>query len=273
MIERLAPELRSAAPGDLRAAKLPALRAVIRMGAERSAGMLNFDAVAATPADRVRLDAATAALTQDDPINIQFTSGTTGLPKGATLTHRNIVNNAHFVTAAMRFAAGDRLAIPVPLYHCFGMVMGTLGCVSKGAAMVFPSEGFDPVARLSAIAAERCTALYGVPSMFAAMLDAPGFAAFDLSSLRTGIMGGSPCPIEIMKKVAARMHMSEVTIAYDMTETSPVSFQSSTADPLEKRVATVGRVHPHLEVKLIDGAGAIGELWHLRLFGDAGLLG
>ena len=255
MIQRLAPELETATPGALRAERLPELRAAIRMGAGRTPGMLAFDAVAATPADAARLDPITAGLRQGDPINIQFTSGTTGLPKGATLSHRNIVNNAHFVAAAMRFSEVDRLAIPVPLYHCFGMVMGVLGCVATGATMVFPGEGFDPSATLRAAAAERCTALYGVPTMFAAMLDAPDFAELDLTSLRTGIMAGSPCPIEIMRKVATLMHMSEVTIAYGMTETSPVSFQSSTDDPLEKRVTTVGRVHPHLEVKLVDGQG------------------
>jgi fatty-acyl-CoA synthase len=266
MIERLAPELATAEPGRLRAERLPALRAVIRMGAERSPGMLSFDELAATSPEPGKLARATAALAQADPINIQFTSGTTGLPKGATLTHRNIVNNAHFVTAAMHLTADDRLCIPVPLYHCFGMVMGTLGCVTKGAAMVFPGEGFDPAVTLAAVAAERCTALYGVPTMFAAMLDAPGFDGFDLASLRTGIMAGAPCPIEIMKKVIARMHMSEVTIAYGMTETSPVSFQSATDDPLEKRVTTVGRVHPHVEVKLVDTGcatvpvGTTGEL-------------
>ena len=262
IIARLAPELAGAAPGDLRAERLPALRAVIRMGTAGSPGMLDFDALAATLADPARLDAITRMLSPEDAINIQFTSGTTGLPKGATLTHRNIVNNAHFVTAAMRFTAADRLCIPVPLYHCFGMVMGTLGCVTKGATMVFPGEGFDPVATLQAVAGERATALYGVPTMFAAMLDAPAFGTLDLSSLRTGIMAGAPCPIEIMKKVALLMHMSEVTICYGMTETSPVSFQSSPDDPLEKRVTTVGRVHPHVEVKLIDGSGAtvpIGE--------------
>ena len=266
MIGRLAPELAAAEPGQLRAAALPALRAVVRMGEESSPGMLDFERLAATPADPRRLAAATAALAPTDPINIQFTSGTTGLPKGATLTHRNIVNNAHFVTAAMHLAETDRLCIPVPLYHCFGMVMGALGCVTKGATMVFPGEGFDPAATLAAVAAERCTALYGVPTMFAAILDASGFDGFDLASLRTGIMAGSPCPIEIMKKVVAQMHMAEVTIAYGMTETSPVSFQSATDDPLEKRVTTVGRVHPHVEVKLVgvDGAtapvGATGEL-------------
>jgi fatty-acyl-CoA synthase len=226
--------------------------------------MLTFDSLAATRPDSARLDAI--HLSPHDPINIQFTSGTTGLPKGATLTHRNIVNNAANVTAAMRFSPADRLCIPVPLYHCFGMVMGTLGCVAQGAAMVFPGEGFDPAATLAAVHQERCTALYGVPTMFGAMLDHPDFAAFDLASLRTGIMAGAPCPIAVMQRVVDRMHMREVTIAYGMTETSPVSFQSHTDDPLDKRVTTVGRIHPHLEVKLVgpDGAtvprGAVGEL-------------
>jgi fatty-acyl-CoA synthase len=266
MILELAPELGTCAPGALRAARLPDLRAVVRMGAGTSPGMLTFDHLAATPADPERLAAATAALHPDDPINIQFTSGTTGLPKGATLTHRNIVNNAAFVTATMRFTDTDRLCIPVPLYHCFGMVMGTLGCVAQGAAMVFPGEGFDPLATLRAVTQERCNALYGVPTMFAAMLDHADFGSFDLSTLRTGIMAGSPCPIEIMRRVVAQMHMDQVTIAYGMTETSPVSFQSHVDDPLEARVTTVGRIHPHLEVKLVDKAGAtvpvgaIGEL-------------
>ncbi|TVQ55741.1 MAG: AMP-binding protein [Rhodobacteraceae bacterium] len=266
MIAALAPELADCAPGALRAAKLPALRAVIRMGAGSAPGMLRFDDLAGAAADPARLDAITAGLDAADPINIQFTSGTTGLPKGATLTHRNIVNNARFVTDGMRLTEADRLCIPVPLYHCFGMVMGVLGCVTKGATMVFPGEGFDPLATLTAVAAERCTALYGVPTMFSAMLDHPDFARFDLASLRTGIMAGSPCPIEIMRKVAGLMHMDEVTIAYGMTETSPVSFQSGVDDPLEKRVTTVGRIHPHLEVKLIDamgetvGVGETGEL-------------
>ncbi|MFN3970296.1 MAG: AMP-binding protein [Gemmobacter sp.] len=233
----------------------PDLRAVLRMGVDETPGMLRFDRIAATRADPARLGAATAALHPDDPINIQFTSGTTGLPKGATLTHRNIVNNAAAVTATMRFTDRDRLCIPVPLYHCFGMVMGTLGCVAQGAAMVFPGEGFDPLATLEAVQAEGCTALYGVPTMFAAMLDHAEFPRFDLSTLRTGIMAGSPCPIEIMKRVVARMHMAEVTIAYGMTETSPVSFQSHVDDPLDRRVTTVGRIHPHLEVKLVDEAG------------------
>ncbi|HHZ10529.1 MAG TPA: AMP-binding protein [Rhizobiales bacterium] len=257
MITALAPELAHSAPGGLKAARLPHLRTVIRMGTETSPGMFNFEEVMAMggPAERARLDPITASLDPDDAVNIQFTSGTTGAPKGATLTHVNILNNANFVTATIRFAAADRLCIPVPLYHCFGMVMGTLGCVTKGAAMVFPGEGFDAGATLRAVQAERCTGLYGVPTMFVAMLDHPDFASFDLGSLRTGIMAGAPCPIEVMKKVVSLMHMDQVTIAYGMTETSPVSFQSHVDDPLEKRVSTVGRIHPHVEVKVIDADG------------------
>ncbi|HRK42833.1 MAG TPA: AMP-binding protein [Gemmobacter sp.] len=266
MLAELLPELADCAPGQLAAARLPDLRMVIRMGEGHTPGMLTFDALAATPADPAQLDAITARLRPEDAINIQFTSGTTGLPKGATLSHRNIVNNAQCVTDRMRLTDADRLCIPVPLYHCFGMVMGVLGCVSQGATMVFPGEGFEPAATLATVAEERCTALYGVPTMFSAMLACEGFAGFTLSSLRTGIMAGSPCPIEVMKRVQAEMHMTEVTIAYGMTETSPVSFQSFTDDPLEKRVSTVGRIHPHLEVKLVDVTGAtvapgeIGEL-------------
>ena len=257
MVRELAPELERAAPGQLKAAKLPHLTTVIRMGEEASPGMLTVDEVMgmADAAGFKALDAVTASLDPDDAINIQFTSGTTGAPKGATLTHRNIVNNGSFVTATIDFTENDRLCIPVPFYHCFGMVMGTLGCVSKGAAMVFPSEAFEPGACLTAVQAERCTGLYGVPTMFVAMLDHPEFKRFDLSSLRTGIMAGSPCPVEVMKRVVAQMNMREVTIAYGMTETSPVSFQSHTDDSLERRVSTVGRVHPHVEVKIVDGTG------------------
>jgi fatty-acyl-CoA synthase len=199
-------------------------------------------------------------------VNIQFTSGTTGAPKGATLTHRNILNNGFFTGEAMKLTAADRLCIPVPLYHCFGMVLGNLASVTHGATMVFPGEGFDAAATLTTVQAERCTALHGVPTMFIAMLDHPAFDDYDLSSLRTGIMAGSPCPVEVMKRVVERMRMREVTIAYGMTETAPVSFQSSVDDPLERRVATVGRVLPHLEVKIIDAQGrtvprgATGEL-------------
>jgi len=257
MIRTLAPELDDCAPGALRAAKLPHLRFVIRMGAERTAGMLNFDDLMAPGggADRQRLDDISAALDPDDAINIQFTSGTTGSPKGATLSHANIVNNGRNVVATMDFTEADRLCIPVPLYHCFGMVMGSLGCVSTGAAMVFPGEAFEPESTLRAVQDERCTALYGVPTMFVAALEFPGFADFDLGSLRTGIMAGAPCPIEVMKRVVDDLHMPEVTIAYGMTETSPVSFQSHTDDPIERRVSTVGRVHPHVEVKVIDEDG------------------
>ncbi|HIH2752282.1 AMP-binding protein [Burkholderia aenigmatica] len=260
MLQALAPELAHCAPGELHAARLPALRIVIRMGDGRTPGMLRYSDVVARGRDTLdvaRLDAIGATLAAADPINIQFTSGTTGSPKGATLTHRNVVNNARFIARAMRFSEQDMLCIPVPLYHCFGMVLAVLACVSTGAAMVFPGEAFDPVATLAAVADERCTALHGVPTMFIAELDHPEFATFDLSTLRTGIMAGSPCPIETMKRVVSQMHLSEITIAYGMTETSPVSFQSSTDDPLEKRTTTVGRVQPHLEVKIVDPDGRI----------------
>ncbi|MBS9722103.1 AMP-binding protein [Tianweitania sp. BSSL-BM11] len=257
MLATLAPELTAAGSGPLNAARLPDLRYVIHMGEGARPGMLSFNQVSADgeQVSRDELNAISATLTQDEPINIQFTSGTTGAPKGATLTHANIVNNGHFVTAAMKLTAQDRLCIPVPFYHCFGMVMGSIGCVTKGATMVFPGEGFDPAATLNAVQQETCTALYGVPTMFVAMLDHSEFKNFDVSSLRTGIMAGAPCPIEVMKRVVSQMHMSEVTIAYGMTETSPVSFQSAIDDPLERRVTTVGRVHPHVEVKIVGDDG------------------
>ncbi|SCU74991.1 putative acyl-CoA synthetase YngI [Cupriavidus necator] len=255
-LQALAPELADAEPGALRAARLPRLQWVVRMGSEAMPGMLNYDALLAEP-DTARLDAVTATLSAHDAINIQFTSGTTGNPKGATLTHHNVVNNGRFVAMAMRLADSDVLCIPVPLYHCFGMVLSVLACVSVGACMVFPGEAFDPLATMQAVSEERCTALHGVPTMFIAQLDHPEFSRFDFSTLRTGIMAGAPCPIEIMKRVVADMHMSEVTIAYGMTETSPVSFQSATDDPLDKRVATVGRVQPHLECKVVDTLGEV----------------
>ncbi len=257
MLRELAPELDEADPGGLSAEKLPALKAVIRIGADKTAGCINFNELPAMADDRHQQDlkALAASLQPDDPINIQFTSGTTGFPKGATLTHFNILNNGYFVGAAMRFSEHDRLCIPVPLYHCFGMVLGSLNCVVHGAAMIFPDEGFDPALTLQAVAEEKCTALYGVPTMFIAELDLPNFSDYDLSSLRTGIMAGASCPIEVMKRVISDMHMPEVTIAYGMTETSPVSFQSSTDDPIARRVATVGRILPHLEVKVIDENG------------------
>jgi len=260
MLQELAPELASATPGDLRAARLPDLRIVIRMCDTETPGMLTFSDVieqGRTAFDPARLDAIGAALDANDPINIQFTSGTTGNPKGATLTHRNVVNNARYIAMAMRLTEQDSLCIPVPLYHCFGMVLAVLACVSVGAAMVFPGEAFDPGATLKAVAEEKCTALHGVPTMFIAELDHPDFAIFDLSRLRTGIMAGSPCPIETMKRVVSQMHLAEITIAYGMTETSPVSFQSSTTDPLDKRTTTVGRIQPHLEVKVVDPLGNI----------------
>ncbi|MGA7778526.1 MAG: AMP-binding protein [Paraburkholderia sp.] len=260
MLQTLAPELATQVPGDLHAARLPDLRVVIRTCDTETPGMLNFSEVielGRPTLDPVALDAIGATLSADDPINIQFTSGTTGNPKGATLTHRNVVNNARYIAMAMRLSEQDGLCIPVPLYHCFGMVLAVLACVSVDANMVFPGEGFDAGATLAATADERCTALHGVPTMFIAELDHPDFARFDLSRLRTGIMAGSPCPTETMKKVVSRMHLAEITIAYGMTETSPVSFQSSTTDPLDKRTSTVGRVQPHLEVKVVDPLGEI----------------
>ena len=231
--------------------RLGTLKWKIRTGSERTPGFLNLDELyrghAALPKD----------LQPDDAINIQFTSGTTGLPKGATLSHFNILNNGYFVARAMRLSERDRMCIPVPLYHCFGMVMGNLGCLTHGATMVYPNDGFDPRLTLQAIADERCTVLYGVPTMFIAELQHPDFASFDLTSLRTGIMAGAPCPIEVMKRVIQDMHMREVTIAYGMTETSPVSFQSSVDDPIERRVSTVGRVLPHIQVKIVDAQGRV----------------
>jgi len=259
MLRGLAPELATAAPGNLRAAKLPDLRLIITIRDENVPGAVRFDDVCALgrAAEREKLAALAGQLQFDDPINIQFTSGTTGFPKGATLTHHNVLNNGFFIGEAMRLGPNDRLCIPVPLYHCFGMVLGNLACLTHGAAMVFPSEGFEPLATLETVAAERCTALHGVPTMFIAEMDHPNFAKFDLSSLRTGIMAGSPCPIEVMKRAVDRMHFAEITIAYGMTETSPVSFQSSTDDPVERRVSTVGRIQPHIEVKIVDADGRI----------------
>ena len=259
MLYDLAPELAKAQPGLLQSAKLPDLRIVIRLGSEPSPGMYNFAAIAGMvgPQHRAQLTALAPVLQPDDPINIQFTSGTTGFPKGATLSHFSILNNGFFIGEAMRLTDADRLCIPVPLYHCFGMVLGNLACVTHGAAMIYPDEGFEPLSVLRTVAEERCTALHGVPTMFIAELDHPDFGKFDLSTLRTGIMAGSPCPIEVMKRVVSEMHMEQVTIAYGMTETSPVSFQSSTDDPLDRRVSTVGRIQPHVEVKIVDADGRV----------------
>lgn len=278
ILNDVVPELAASQPGELQAASLPELRWVVRLGSEPTPGMLNFDSLLTEPSDAEReaLQQVGQTLQFDDPINIQFTSGTTGSPKGATLTHHNILNNGFFVGEAMRLTEHDRLCIPVPLYHCFGMVLGVLACLTHGSTIVFPSEAFEPLAVLETVAAEKCTALHGVPTMFIAVLDHPRFAEFDLSTLRTGIMAGSPCPIEVMKRVVAQMHMAEVTIAYGMTETSPVSFQSHTDTPLEKKVSTVGRIHPHVEVKIIDPQGRIvprGETGELLTRGYSVMLG
>jgi fatty-acyl-CoA synthase len=263
MVEALAPELPDAFPGALRAARAPALRAAIKIGGGVRAGWFDIDDIPglAEPEHDARLAEIGEVLTPGDAINIQFTSGTTGLPKGATLTHRNILNNGYFVGLAQRLTPRDRICIPVPLYHCFGMVMGNLAAVTHGAAMVYPAPTFDPLATLDAVEQERCTALYGVPTMFIAELACPSFSGAapprDLSSLRTGTMAGSPCPVEVMKQVLEKMHMADVTIAYGMTETSPVSFQTGADDPIERRVASIGRVQPHLEVKIVDEAGEV----------------
>ncbi|MBI3677797.1 MAG: AMP-binding protein [Proteobacteria bacterium] len=257
MIEELAPQISSSKPGALVCPKLPALKTVVVIGPSARPGWLTFESVAHKADEASRRDVVkiARALDRNDAINIQFTSGTTGSPKGATLSHRNILNNGFFVGRSIGLEAGDRLCIPVPLYHCFGMVMGNLGCLTHGATMVYPAPVFDPESVLKTVAAEKCTGLYGVPTMFIAVLGHPDFAKYDVSSLRTGCMAGSPCPVEVMKQVIAKLHMRDVTIAYGMTETSPVSFQSSGSDPLERRVSTIGRVQPHLEVKIVDEHG------------------
>jgi fatty-acyl-CoA synthase len=238
------------------AGELPALQRRVVLGHQAPANAMSWDDLreraAMASADDLR--AREALLQFDDPINIQYTSGTTGFPKGATLSHHNILNNGFFIGEGCRYTEADRVCIPVPLYHCFGMVLGNLACTTHGATIVYPSESFDPVSTLAAVERERCTSLYGVPTMFIAELEHPRFAEFDLSTLRTGIMAGSPCPVEVMKKVQSDMHMTEVTICYGMTETSPVSFQTAPDDPVDKRVGTVGRIHPHVEAKVIDPA-------------------
>jgi fatty-acyl-CoA synthase len=276
MIRELVPELGNA-NGELHSARLPELRYVISIAGKHD-GCLSFDWISerGKQAGNKRLESVSAAIQMDDAANIQFTSGTTGLPKGATLSHHNLINNAFFVGEATGIEPGSRVCIPVPLYHCFGMVMGNLGCVTHAATMVYPSESFDPLRTLEAVEAERCDVLYGVPTMFIAQLNHPEFSRFDLSSLRRGIMAGAPCPIEVMKEVASTMHMSEITIAYGMTETSPVSFQSSRDDSLELRVSTVGRIQPHLEVKIVDRQGRVvprGEAGELCTRGYSVMLG
>jgi fatty-acyl-CoA synthase len=256
MLRELAPELASARPGQLAAARLPHLRLVAVIGASE-AGTLEFrELMARGPkAEKARLDRLAARLRPHDAINIQMTSGTTAAAKGVTLSHAQILNNAFFVGGILRLGEQDRICLPVPLYHSFGMVAGILAAIAHGSAVVLPGEGFSPLPGLQAIAQERCTAVLGVPSMFLAMMDHPAFAEFDLSSLRTGIMSCSPCPIELMRRAIERMNLREITIAYGMTETSPVTFQSAPDDSLERRVATVGRVHPHVEAKIVDASG------------------
>ena len=259
MLREIAPGIGAGTPGKLELAELPDLRSLVVISDEKVSGMHRFkDIPGLAPANAAdELRARAVAAQPDDPINIQFTSGTTGLPKGATLSHFNVLNNAYFVGQALKFSEHDRLCIPLPLYHCFGMVLSVLTCMTHGATMVFPAEAFDAESVLEAVSAERCTALHGVPTMFIAELEHPRFREFDLQSLRTGIMAGAPCPIEIMRWVIAEMNMKEVTIAYGMTETSPVSFQSATGDELERRVSTVGRVQPHVQVKIIDEKGRV----------------
>ena len=253
IVRELAPEVDTCTPGTLSAKRAPLLKTVVQLGTQQVPGMLSFaDLLANGDVDDPAVGRLGTSLKATDAINIQFTSGTTGFPKGATLTHRNILNNGFFIGEAMKLTEADRLCIPVPLYHCFGMVLGNLAALTHGSTIVYPNDGFDPLTVLETVQAEKCTALHGVPTMFIAELAQPGFDQFDLSSLRTGIMAGSPCPIEVMKKVVSDMHMNEVTIAYGMTETSPVSCQSTTSTPLDKRVSTVGLVQPHLEIKVID---------------------
>ncbi|MBT8179128.1 MAG: AMP-binding protein [Eudoraea sp.] len=254
MILELAPELAYAKIGQLHATILPELTTVVSLSETPPRGMLAWSAFMdkAEACSTSALEKRQAELSFDDPINIQYTSGTTGFPKGATLSHHNILNNAFFVARTMEFTEKDRVIIPVPLYHCFGMVLGNLGCMTHGATMIYPSEGFKPLAVLQAVQREKATALYGVPTMFIAELEHPEFDKFDLSSLRTGIMAGAPCPVEVMKKVHKLMYMQDVQIAYGMTEISPVCTQTKMGTPLVKQISTVGQVHPHLEVKIID---------------------
>jgi fatty-acyl-CoA synthase len=254
MLFTLAPELANSEKGQLKSARIPQLHTIIRMADDERSGTWRWNDFLkqAARSNQQALDNRQQTLAFDEPINIQYTSGTTGFPKGATLSHHNILNNGYFVAELMNFTDKDRLVIPVPLYHCFGMVMGNLGCMTHGAAIIYASEGFEPATTLAAIEREKATGIFGVPTMFIAELDLPNFNQYNLTSLRTGIMAGSPCPVEVMRKVQSLMHVSEMEIAYGMTETSPVSTQTRTGTPLEKQVSTVGQIHPHLEVKIID---------------------
>ena len=279
MVCELCPDLASCAAGNLESDKFTNLSAVISMTASHVPGIYSWNdflpLAEAVSAEDLAL--RQASLDMDEAINIQYTSGTTGFPKGATLSHHNILNNGYFVASTMNFTEQDRLVVPVPLYHCFGMVMGNLGCLTHGACAIYPSEGFEPEAVLKAVQQEKATALYGVPTMFIAELALPDFSKYDLATLRTGIMAGAPCPVETMKQVNDLMHMTEVEIAYGMTETSPVSFQTRVDSPLDKRVSTVGSVHPHVEVKIIDAETGricpVGEMGELCTRGYSVMLG
>ena len=278
MLQELLPELAEQSIGQLNCEKLADLRGVISLASSSPSGFLPWSQLSAlgTGIAPERLSARQASLHFDQAVNIQYTSGTTGFPKGATLSHHNILNNGYMVGESLGLTAQDRLVIPVPLYHCFGMVMGNLGCITHGTTMIYPNDGFDPLLSLTAVAEERATGLYGVPTMFIAMLDHPRRGEFDLATLRTGIMAGATCPIEVMRRVISEMHMSEVQIAYGMTETSPVSLQTGADDDLERRVTTVGRTQPQLESKIIDLAGntvARGEIGELCTRGYSVMLG
>jgi len=279
LLLELAPELPAYDFGDLQSKELPDLKMVVVLSDKPKKGFLSWGDFIKKEyeIDDEQLKMQQTNLAFDDPINIQYTSGTTGYPKGATLSHHNILNNGYFVARSMNFSEKDRLIIPVPLYHCFGMVMGNLGCMTHGATMIYPSEGFEPLAVLQAVEKEKATAVFGVPTMFIAQLEHPEFDAFDLKTLRTGIMAGSPCPVEVMKKVQTVMNMSEVQIAYGMTETSPVSTQTRMGTPIEKQISTVGQIHPHLEVKIINEKSGqvvpIGEPGELCTRGYSVMLG
>jgi len=259
MLYKLAPELNSCAPGELKSEKLPELEIVIRMGDARSPGMFNFPDVCNTrdKTERARLEELKSELRPDDAINIQFTSGTTGSPKGATLTHCNILNNGYLTGEGLKLTPTDRLCIPVPLYHCFGMVLGNLACFAHGATAVYPDEAFDPETTLRAVEAERCTGLHGVPTMFVAELSHPEFDKFDLSTLRTGVMASAPCPVDVMKRVISDMNMKHILIGYGQTEVSPINHLTLPEDPIEKRVETVGRAVPWVEIKLVGSDGRV----------------
>ncbi|NCI79212.1 AMP-binding protein [Acinetobacter kanungonis] len=278
LLTKIAPELQEAEDKILNALRLPHLKHVIKIDDTAHTGIHRFQDLLGQPSAKQldSLEAVASELQFDETINIQFTSGTTGNPKGTMLTHNNILNNGYFVGEAIHLSPKDRVCISVPLFHCFGMVMGNLACITHGSTMVYPSAVFNPLDTLKAIQQEKCTAAYGVPTMFIATLEHEQFNDFDLSSLRTGIMAGSPCPREIMQRVMERMHMTEITICYGMTETAPVSAQSSTSDTVEQRVGTVGRVHPHLEIKIVDEAGKVvprGKLGELCVRGYSVMLG